>query len=67
MISSAQPERLRPPALRQGDTVGIVAPASGFQRKDFEAGCDTLRQLGYQPFYLPGAADRRIARDVQQN
>jgi muramoyltetrapeptide carboxypeptidase len=60
MISSAQPERLRPPALRQGDTVGIVAPASGFQRKDFEAGCDTLRQLGYQPFYLPSIFEREL-------
>ncbi len=58
MMSSQQPERLRPPALRQGDTVGIVAPASGFHREDFEAGCDTLRQLGYQPFYLPSIFER---------
>ena len=70
MIPSQQPERLRPPALRQGDTVGIVAPASGFRREDFEAGCVTLRQLGYRPFYLPsifepdlyfaGSLERRI-------
>ena len=60
MISSAQPERLRPPALRQGDTVGIVAPASGFRRGDFEAGCDTLRRLGYQPFYLPSIFEREL-------
>ena len=60
MISSAQPERLRPPALQQGDTVGIVAPASGFRREDFEAGCDTLRRLGYQPFYLPSIFERDL-------
>ncbi|MFI5115726.1 MAG: LD-carboxypeptidase [Terriglobales bacterium] len=60
MISSAQPERLRPPALRQGDTVGIVAPASGFRREDLEAGCDTLRRLGYQPFYLPSIFERYL-------
>lgn len=60
MISSRQPERLRPPALRQGDTVGIVAPASGFRKEDFEAGCDTLRRLGYQPFYLPSIFDREL-------
>ena len=60
MISSQQPERLRPPALRQGDTVGIVAPASGFRREDFDAGCDTLRRLGYRPFYLPSIFERDL-------
>jgi muramoyltetrapeptide carboxypeptidase len=44
--------------LQPGDTVGIVAPASGFRREDFEAGCDTLRRLGYQPFYLPSIFER---------
>ena len=60
MISSEQPERLRPPALRRGDTVGIVAPASGFRREDFEAGCETLRQLGYRPFSLPSIFERDL-------
>ena len=60
MISSEQPERLRPPALRQGDTVGIVAPASGFRREDFEAGCGSLRGLGYRPFYLPSIFERDL-------
>ncbi len=60
MISSQQLERLRPPALRPGDTVGIVAPASGFQREDFEAGCDHLRRLGYQPYYLPSIFERDL-------
>ncbi len=60
MISSSQPERLRPPALRQGDTLGIIAPASGFRREDFEAGCDNLHQLGYRPFYLPSIFERDL-------
>jgi muramoyltetrapeptide carboxypeptidase len=60
MIPSQQPERLRPPALRRGDTVGIVAPASGFRREDFEAGCDSLRRLGYRPFYLPSIFERDL-------
>jgi muramoyltetrapeptide carboxypeptidase len=60
MTSSPQPERLRPPALRPGDTVGIVAPASGFRREDFETGCDTLRRLGYQTFYLPSIFERDL-------
>jgi muramoyltetrapeptide carboxypeptidase len=58
MISSRQLERTRPPALRQGDTVGIIATASGFRRDDFEAGCNRLRRLGYQPFYLPSIFER---------
>jgi muramoyltetrapeptide carboxypeptidase len=60
MISSQKPERLCPPALRQGDTVGIIAPSSGFRREDFEAGCATLRRLGYRPFYLPSIFERDL-------
>jgi muramoyltetrapeptide carboxypeptidase len=60
MISSRQVDRLCPPALRQGDVVGIVAPASGFRREDFEAGCTTLRGLGYRPFYLPSIFERDL-------
>jgi muramoyltetrapeptide carboxypeptidase len=50
--------RVRPAALRPGDTVGIVAPASGFQRDALEAGCAELLRLGYQPFYLPSIFER---------
>ena len=53
-----QPERVRPQALRPGDTVGIIAPASGFGRDEFEAGCAELLRLGYQPFYLPSIFER---------
>ncbi len=60
MISSQQSERRRPPALQLGDTVGIVAPASGFRREGFDAGCDRLRQLGYQPYYLPSIFERDL-------
>ena len=48
----AQTSRAKPPALRPGDIVGIVAPASNIQRDLLEAGCERLRQLGYRPFYL---------------
>ena len=60
MTQSAQSDRLRPPALQPGDTVGIVAPASGFRRDDFEAGCAELLRLGYQPFYLPSIFERDL-------
>jgi muramoyltetrapeptide carboxypeptidase len=70
LTTLSQSKRLRPAALHAGDTVGIIAPASGFRRDDFEAGCAELLRLGYHPFYLPsifdrdlyfaGSADRRV-------
>ncbi len=50
-MPSATSKRLKPPALRPGDTVGIVAPASNIKRDDLEAGCENLRRAGYVPFY----------------
>lgn len=50
--------------------MGIVAPASYFQREDFDAGCEALRRLGYVPvfddsiferdLYFAGSAERRV-------
>jgi muramoyltetrapeptide carboxypeptidase len=61
---------LKPPALRDGDTVGIVAPSSAVGRDEIEAGCRRLYELGYKPFYLPsifendlyfaGTVERRV-------
>lgn len=63
--------RIKPPALRPGDTVGIIAPASNIDRGLLEAGCGALRDLGYKPFYLDsilkkdlyfaGSAERRAS------
>jgi muramoyltetrapeptide carboxypeptidase len=44
--------RIKPPALRPGDTVGIVAPASNVKRSELEAGCEGLQRAGYRPFYF---------------
>jgi muramoyltetrapeptide carboxypeptidase len=44
-------QRVKPPSLRPGDTVGIVAPASNIKRDDLNAGCDALRRAGYNPVY----------------
>jgi muramoyltetrapeptide carboxypeptidase len=55
-----QPQPIKPPALRRGDKVGIVAPASSFRRDDFEAGCDALRRLGYDPVYDSSIFDRDL-------
>ena len=66
---------IKPPSLQPGDIVGIVAPASNINRELLEAGCATLRRLGYKPFYFDsifeqdlyfaGTAERR-ARELQQ-
>ena len=39
----------RPPALRQGDVVAIVAPASPFEAEEFDAGVAELAALGFNP------------------
>jgi len=74
MAPSRQTERIKPPALHRGDSVGIVAPASYFKREDFVAGCEALRQMGYKPvysdsiferdLYFAGSVDRR-ARELE--
>ena len=75
MPVSAQSARLKPPALRPGDTIGVVAPASNIQRELLYAGCDALRRLGYEPvysesiferdLYFAGTLDRRI-RELEE-
>jgi muramoyltetrapeptide carboxypeptidase len=52
--------RIKPPALRQGDAVGMVAPASNFKRTEFEAGCDALRRAGYKPVYLDSIFEKDL-------
>ena len=62
---------LRPPALRDGDVVALVAPASPFDAQDFDAGVAELAALGFVPEwhgdvfarrrYLAGAATTRAA------
>jgi muramoyltetrapeptide carboxypeptidase len=51
MFSTPVP-RIKPPALRPGDVVGVVAPASNVKRNELEAGCEALRRAGYRPFYF---------------
>ena len=37
-----------PPALREGSTIGVVAPASGSTSGDISSGAAALRRLGYR-------------------
>jgi muramoyltetrapeptide carboxypeptidase len=60
MIPASQNSRLKPRALRRGDKVGIVAPASNIKRELLEAGCDGLRRAGYEPFYFESILERDL-------
>ena len=74
MPSTPKLSRIKPPALRPGDKVGIVAPASNIKRDLLERGCAALRQMGYDPvysgsilerdLYFAGSVERR-ARELQ--
>ena len=73
-MSSPNRQPVKPPALRPGDSVGIVAPASNVKRADLEAGCEALRRAGYRPvysasifekdLYFAGSVERR-ARELE--
>jgi muramoyltetrapeptide carboxypeptidase len=41
----------KPPALRPGDRLAIVAPASPFDTAQFERGLAEVRDLGFEPVY----------------
>src|SRR5262245_11250473 len=42
---------LKPRALRSGDRVALVAPASPFRREEFDAGVEELRRLDLVPVF----------------
>jgi muramoyltetrapeptide carboxypeptidase len=60
MPSLPEVARIKPLALRPGDTVGIVAPASNIKPELLEAGCAALRELGYKPFYFDSIFERDL-------
>jgi muramoyltetrapeptide carboxypeptidase len=60
MATNLQKSRIKPRALRKGDKVAIVAPASNIKRELLEAGCDSLRAAGYEPFYFASILERDL-------
>ena len=52
--------RIKPRALRAGDKVGIIAPASNIKRDLLEQGCAALRRFGYEPVYSDSILDRDL-------
>ena len=60
MASTPRLSRIKPPALRAGDKVGIVAPASNIKRELLEQGGAALRRMGYEPFYFNSIIERDL-------
>ena len=50
----------KPRALAEGDRVAVVAPASPFDRGEFDRGIDEIRQLGFVPVYDESVFARRL-------
>src|SRR3954462_12881852 len=42
---------LKPRALKPGDRLAVVAPASPFAREEFDRGIDEVRRIGFVPVY----------------
>ena len=40
---------IRPPQLKQGDVVGVVAPAGPVDKKQLETGLAVIRAMGFEP------------------
>ena len=59
-MPSSGRQLVKPPALRPGDTIGIVAPASNVKQSELEAGCAALRDAGYKTFYLDSILERDL-------
>ena len=49
----------KPRALRRGDRIAVVAPASPFAREEFDAGVDELKRIGFEPVYDESVFARR--------
>jgi muramoyltetrapeptide carboxypeptidase len=69
-MPSLNGQLVKPPALRAGDTIGVVAPASNIKQAGLAAGCEALRRDGYrvvyensildQDLYFAGSLERRV-------
>jgi muramoyltetrapeptide carboxypeptidase len=66
---------VKPPALRAGDTIGIVAPASNIKLDLLREGCRELESLGFKTYfrpdivssyrYLAGPRERRVGEFLE--
>jgi muramoyltetrapeptide carboxypeptidase len=61
-------EWIKPRRVRPGDRIALLAPASAFQRADFDAGVSELRKLGFDPVYDDRVFERKrfVAGDAER-
>jgi muramoyltetrapeptide carboxypeptidase len=54
---------IKPRALKRGDRLAVIAPASAFKRDEFDAGVAELNRLGFRPTFDEGvfARERYLA------
>jgi muramoyltetrapeptide carboxypeptidase len=50
---------LKPRAVKPGDRIAVVAPASPFRREDFDRGIAEIERLGFRPVFDERVFDRR--------
>lgn len=50
---------LKPRRLRSGDRLAVVAPASSFDRREFDEGIAEIRRLEFEPVYDESVFDRQ--------
>lgn len=50
---------LKPRALKSGDRVAVVAPASAFKREEFDEGIAEIERLGFEPVYDESVFERQ--------
>lgn len=60
MRAAGQPAKILPPPAPPGSTIGVTAPASNVTKEALEAGCATLKRLGYEPFYFDSILEKDL-------
>lgn len=51
---------IKPPALKPGDRIAIISPASSFDRAEFDLGVAEIRRLGFEPVYDDSVFERSM-------
>jgi muramoyltetrapeptide carboxypeptidase len=51
---------IKPAALRPGDGIAVVSPASSFDRTEFDRGVAEIKRLGYEPIYDESVFERSL-------
>ena len=51
---------IKPRALKPGDRIAIVSPASSFSREEFDKGIAELKRLGFEPVYDDSVFERSL-------